>query len=125
MKPLVAIEIPLALAAIVCGLLLVVAPDGALIGLPPALLVGSPFPDYLVPGLTLAFVVGGAVALAGVLALTQHRLAGVASWAAAFVLAIWLAVQVRYIPFHPMQAVIAAATIAIAIGASRTRARPA
>jgi hypothetical protein len=121
MKPLVAIEVPLAIMAIACGLLLVLVPDGALLGMTPALLDGSPFRDFRIPGLALTFLVGGTTAVAGALAIARHRLAPWASWIAALALTTWLAVQVRDIPFHPMQVAIGAAAIAIVALAAHAR----
>ncbi len=59
----------LGLGALAGGVALVAAPDGRIMQFHPALLAGSPFPDYLVPGLILGglFGVGSlAVAVAGV-----------------------------------------------------------
>jgi uncharacterized membrane protein (DUF2068 family) len=67
------------------------------------------------------FLVGGTTAVAGALAIARHRLAPWASWIAALALTTWLAVQVRDIPFHPMQVAIGAAAIAIVALAAHAR----
>ena len=48
-----------AVAGLAGGLLLVVGPDGHLLGMTPTLLSGTPFDDWLVPGLALGGLVGG------------------------------------------------------------------
>lgn len=58
-KLLLGIEAFLGLAAVVGGALLAAAPDARLLGMDTALLEGTPFSDYLVPGLLLACLIGG------------------------------------------------------------------
>jgi hypothetical protein len=103
----------LALNALVGGLLLVVAPSGGAMGMSVDLLAGSPFRDYLWPGLLLFGVIGvpaGLVAfgvwarpawpaLAPVVRVTGRH----AAWAAALVVAatlvVWILVQMTYFRF--------------------------
>jgi hypothetical protein len=47
------------ITAAVSGLILISRPDGSLLDLPLHLLQGTPFKNYLVPGLFLAIAVGG------------------------------------------------------------------
>ncbi len=49
-----------ALTATVSGLLIISQPDGSVLHLPLSLLKGTPFDNYLVPGIILAAIVGGA-----------------------------------------------------------------
>ncbi len=46
------------LSALFGGSVLVVAPDGSILGMPLSLLAGTPFTDFLVPGLILFIVLG-------------------------------------------------------------------
>lgn len=83
----------LSLRALVGGGALLVVPSGALVGLSTGLLEGTPFADFLVPGLVL-LVCFGAVPVAVCYALYTRRRWG---WPAAVGVAIalvgWLAVQ--------------------------------
>jgi hypothetical protein len=83
------------------GLGLMLDPSGEGLGLSMTLLEGSPFPDYLVPGLVLFIVLGMApmVVARGVWVGLQ------ASWIGALVvggaLVIWITVQIRTIGYQP------------------------
>jgi hypothetical protein len=88
------------LNAVPAGLLLVAKPDGSLIGLPPALLEGSPFADYRIPGLALAAGVGGASLSAFLLVLRCHRRARAATLLAGAVQVGWIACQVAFIGYQ-------------------------
>ena len=46
------------LSSIFSGLLMIIRPDGGLLSLPLSLLDGTPFKDYLIPGILLTSVVG-------------------------------------------------------------------
>jgi hypothetical protein len=87
------------------GLALSVKPDGSIMGVPVSYLEGSPFGDYLIPGLILLLVLGvlPLVAAAG-LWLRRHR-----AWYAAFVvgcgLMIWILVEITIIPYDMLQVV--------------------
>ena len=51
--------------AVAGGAMLVIAPDGSAVGFSPDLLAGSPFGDFLIPGLTLLGLFGiGSIAVA-------------------------------------------------------------
>ena len=85
---------------------------GALIGDPTGMLVppkeyldDSPFPDFVGPGILLAGVVGGTQVLAAILAFRGRAHWQVASAVASFGLAIWVFVQMVFIPFSFLQAV--------------------
>lgn len=81
-------------------------------GLPRSALEGSPFSTYLVPGILLLAVVGGAHLTAYLMLKRRTRLSVFASAAAAFVLLIWIFVQMALIPFNALQAVYFAAGLA-------------
>ena len=86
-----------AFGAIPAGILLIASPSGAAIGLPIAVLEGTPFPDFALPGALLAIVVGGTQVAAAVAAWAAPRRAGLLAAAAGAVLVGWIAVQVGLI----------------------------
>lgn len=90
--------------AVLGGFGLVVS-NGRWLGLEPSLLDPSPFASYLIPGLTLALVVGGTQLAAGWAVLTRRprhlRLATVA----AIVLGGWIAIQALMIGVFWLQIV--------------------
>lgn len=65
---------------------------------------GSPFGSYLVPGMILALVLGGAHSVAFLLTLRRRPWYALASAVAAFATLIWISVQMAYIPFSFLQA---------------------
>jgi len=67
----------LGMSALVGGSGLVADPSGAAIGLPLDLLRGSPFGDYLVPGLVLLIVLGAGPLLAAIAAMIVSDPVGV------------------------------------------------
>jgi len=92
-----------------------------------ALLDGSPFSSYLIPGLVLAVVVGGTHTAASVLLGRASRSGAPATAIGGFGLLIWIFVQMIYIPFSPLQPVYFAAGLAelglvlIGLGLARRR----
>ena len=63
---LVALEAVTGVAGLAGGLVLAIAPDGSLLHADPAVLAGTPFPDWRWPGVLLAVLVGvGFLASAG------------------------------------------------------------
>jgi hypothetical protein len=64
------------------GVLLAASPDGSLLRADPAVLAGTPFSDWRVPGLLLARLVGGGFLLAGWWQWRGHRYARELSMAA-------------------------------------------
>jgi hypothetical protein len=85
------------LTAIWGGVELVWSPDGALVGLPLALLDHTPFHDFLMPGLLLAGFVGGINTLAGVLVLRRHPRAYAEAMVSGATLATWIVIEVLVI----------------------------
>lgn len=67
---LVAVEAFVALTSLGCGFGLA----GGVIRFPLVFLHGTPFPDYLIPGLAMAIIVGGSALIAAMLLLTEHEL---------------------------------------------------
>lgn len=62
---------------------------------PPEMLRGTPFPDYTLPGLILAGVVGGSTAVATVTTLRHPRAGGLASMVAGAVMMGWISGELR------------------------------
>jgi hypothetical protein len=87
------------------GLSLAIKPDGSIMKMPLSYLDGSPFPDFLVPGLIL-FLVLGVLPLVAAAGLWLRRTWG---WYAAFAvgcgLMIWILVEITIIPFSWLQPV--------------------
>lgn len=72
---------------------------------PPAeYLQGSPFGDYLVPGMLLVVGIGGTHALAFVAWLRRRRWAPLAAVVAGYACLLWIFVQMVVIPFSALQA---------------------
>jgi len=107
-----AVQLFAGLSALIGGAALTLAPDGSILGMPLELLRGTPFPDYLVPGLVLMLVVGGSNTLAGMWIFSGNPRAGRTGVAAGLILTGWIAVQIILIGYqHPIQLVYAVAGI--------------
>jgi len=107
-KVLIALEMFTGLTGVVGGVLLMARPNGSLLQMPPATLStlarASPFPDFFVPGLVLAGIVGGGMVGAATL-LVQHRpYALELAIAASAALMIFEIVEFAAIGFMPLQA---------------------
>jgi hypothetical protein len=85
------------LGAVVCGAMLIVVPTGSLLQLPPNTLNGTPFPNFLVPGIILIFVIGIGQLVGGLLTVRKHRFSGYLGAVLGFGLMIWIFVQVNMI----------------------------
>jgi hypothetical protein len=92
-----------AVSAIVPGAMLVASPDGELIKLPLSHLEGSPFHDFLIPGLILLFVLG--IGPLGVLigVWRRSKWGWYGSFAVGCALIIWIVVEVVIVPFSALQ----------------------
>jgi hypothetical protein len=73
------------------GIGLIVEAD---LGMDPALLDGTPFSTFIVPGWILLIGVGGSNLVAGILLLIHHEQASSFAFLAGAVLTVWIAVQV-------------------------------
>jgi hypothetical protein len=58
--------------ALSSGLIMVLKPDGSSLGLNLKMLDGTPFHNFLIPGLLLMFIIGGIQVLAILLSILQH-----------------------------------------------------
>ena len=96
---LAALEIFIGLGALPAGWALVADPSGGALGMPREWLRGSPFADYLVPGLVL-FVVNGVGQLAGgVLTFLQRGPYRALAAGLGLFLLLWIAAQVYWIGY--------------------------
>lgn len=85
------------IGAVISGGLLVAAPSGEYLQAPQDMLRGSPFHDFLVPGLILVLVNGIGQLAAGVLTFRRHPAAGFVAMVFGLGLMIWIFVQVNMI----------------------------
>lgn len=104
-RALVAVEAVTGGLALVSGALLVVRPDGALLGLPASMLAGGPFTDWRLPGAALAGLVGLGCVAAAALELRRHRHRAAASMVVGGGLVAFELVEWHLIGFHPLQVV--------------------
>jgi hypothetical protein len=96
----------LGIGALAGGVALVAAPDGSIMHMPLSWLAGSPFPDFLVPGLILGGLFGvGSFAVAG-LGLWGRRAAPFLAFALGCAQMIWIVVELAIIRgisvLHPL-----------------------
>ncbi len=87
----------LGIGALAGGIALVSQPDGSVMQFDTALLAGSPFRDFFVPGLILGGLFGvGSLVVAG-LGLRHHRLAPFLAFAIGCGMMIWIVVELAII----------------------------
>ncbi len=93
-------------------------------GVPLEWLEGSPFRNYLIPGIFLFVVVGGAFLTAAILAFVCSRHARIAAFLAVAVVFGWLAVQLSIIGYvswmQPVTAIVALVILLLALKMPRT-----
>ena len=87
-------QILLCLSALAGGFGFIADPTGASMGMSLDLLGGTPFPDFLIPGIFLLFVIGIGHLAAGILTFFRFRYAGEAAILLGVVLVIWIIAQV-------------------------------
>ncbi len=86
-----------AIGAIPAGFSMIIQPDGSGLGMTTDLLKGSPFPDFLIPGLFL-FIVNGLLNLAAaILSFISNKYSGIPGLFLGAALVTWICVQVYYI----------------------------
>ena len=91
------VQLFVGLGAVASGVLLIIAPSGSLLQMSPGQLQGTPFSDFLVPGVILVLVNGVGQCVAGFLSFRKHRSAGYVGAVFGFGLMIWIFVQVNLI----------------------------
>ena len=85
-------------------------------GVPPEWLEGSPFNNYLIPGIILFVVVGGCCLFAAIAVIARKKIARKATFLAVAVVFIWLAVQLSIIGYVSwMQPVTAGVSLVILV----------
>ena len=99
------VQVFVGVGAVPAGIILILDPSGAGVGQSLEALEGSPFPNYLIPGVVLLLVNGIGSLTGGVLTFTRHQRASlVAIGLGAFLIA-WIVVQVLSLgpPLHWLQ----------------------
>lgn len=109
-----ALELFTGATALVGGLLLAVAPDGALLRADPAVLAGSPFTDYRWPGVLLATLVGGGYLITGLWQWRSGAGARALAVAAGVGLVGFEGCELLWLGFQPLEAVFAIVGAAVA-----------
>ena len=98
---LVVLQMFIGLGAVGGGLLLILKPSGAILGLPLDMLRNSPFSNYLVPGIVLLLVNGLGSLVGAAASFRRYRYAGETAVALGAFLAAWIIFQVYWIAdFH-------------------------
>jgi len=127
-RRLIALLLGTGVLAVAGGVLLMVAADGHLLRLQLELLEPTPFASYRVPGLVLAFVVGGTQLAAGIGVLRHHPRGLWLSTVAGVTLAGWIAVQAMMLGaliwLQPLFFVVAIVELML-VGANLPRRQPA
>ncbi len=90
---LIALHAFLGVSAIAAGQAFVRDPSGGALGMTKDWLDGSPFPDFRIPGLFLAVVIGSANLVSAGALLKRHPLASRLSLATGLLLVAWVAIQ--------------------------------
>jgi hypothetical protein len=85
------------IGAVICGALLIIAPDGHFLQMQTAILKNTPFRNFLIPGLILFAVNGLGNVASAVFSFRIHRIAGFGGLFFGIGLIIWLFVQVNMI----------------------------
>jgi hypothetical protein len=117
---LIVLHAALGVGAVGAGQAFLRDPSGESLGVPVAWLEGSPFPDYRVPGLFLAIVIGGTNLLGALALARRHPLAARLSLATGVLLVAWIAVQTAIIGLrHWSQAIWWATFVVVAALAAR------
>lgn len=126
-RVLVGLELGTGAAALVGGVLLVLAPDGSLLRADPSVLAGSPFPDYRWPGVLLAALVGGGYVLTGWWTWRSGSAARALSLFAGVGLVVFEAAELLWLGFQPLEAVFAVvgAIVAVLAALAPSEQRPA
>lgn len=121
---LAALCLTVGVTAIAGGITLVARPDGSLLQLPVSVLRHSPFSGFLIPGLILLLVVGGANLIAGGLVARDAPAGNAAAALAGLALLGWIVVQMLLLrTVEGLQVVYLLAALAILAEARHRHAR--
>ena len=105
-KVAVGLLIWLGIGALAGGLSLVAAPDGSVMGFETSILEGSPFSDFLIPGLILGGVFGVGSIVVAAMGIRRHPLAPFLAFGIGSAQMIWIVVQLLIIEtvsfLHPL-----------------------
>jgi hypothetical protein len=97
------------------GFSLAIAPDGSIMRMSTSLLDGSPFPDFLIPGLVLLLVLGVLPLVAAVGLWLRRRWAWYVSFVVGCGLMIWILVEMTIIPYDVLQPIFGGIGVLITI----------
>jgi hypothetical protein len=106
-RALAVLELVTGAAGLAGGLLLVVTPDGSLLHADPAVLAGTPFSNWRIPGVLLAALVGGGFLATGAWQWRGNRYARELSMLVGIGLVAFEATELAWIGFQPLEAVFA------------------
>jgi len=110
---LVTLELVTGAMGLAGGVLLTADPDGTLLRADPATLAGTPFTNWLVPGVLLAGLVGGGFLLAGPWQWLGRWHARELSLAAGAGLVCFEAAELAWLGFQPLEAVFAVVGVVV------------
>jgi hypothetical protein len=119
---LATLELTTGAMAAIGGVLVAAAPDGSLLAADTSALAGSPFRDYLWPGILLATLVGGGYLLTGFWQWRGGRGARALSIVAGVGLVAFEASEVLWLGFQPLELVfglVGIAVVTMAVSARR------
>jgi len=86
------------LSALASGIMMILYPDGAALGLHTDVLLTTPFSTFFFPGLLLVLVVGGMQLLAFYQGMTGHDRTYMYTLIAGATLTAWIVLQMIYVP---------------------------
>ncbi len=88
------LQVFIGLGAVGGGIMLISDPSGGGIGIPVELLEGSPFSDYLIPGLVLLTVNGLGSIIGSIMTFRRHRFCRLTAAVLGIFLMAWITIQV-------------------------------
>lgn len=104
------------LTALPAGMLMMLEPNGSSLGLSLSLLLNTPFPDFFIPGLLLALIVGGCSLVSLFLIMNHSPAPYKIAMASGVALMIWIVTELILIPYyHWLQGLYLAIGILIAL----------